>query len=205
MQKAVVTYQGSVEGLQEELYFKHLQDLINNSDEFNKRVNFKFKNVNGGFASNVVNKAKIYSSTDNLKVAVFDHDFNEDEFLKAVNDCEEYHIFPAYSNISFNLFLILHKQNYNKKTTPNDNYLKDLRKAYKIDAKTHIKSEEGCLKIIKQITLEDVKEAIKRAKKINNESRKYNKKITKEIYEQPFLNIDVFLEQVFLDLNDEKE
>ena len=81
MQKAVVTYQGSVEGLQEELYFKHIQDLINNSDEFNERVSFKFKNVNGGFASNVVHKAKIYSSADNLKVAVFDHDFNDDDFI----------------------------------------------------------------------------------------------------------------------------
>lgn len=200
MQKAVVTYQGSVEGLQEELYFKHIQDLINNSDEFNERVSFKFKNVNGGFASNVVHKAKIYSSADNLKVAVFDHDFNDDDFIKAINDCKKYHIFPAYSNISFNLFLILHKKDYNKKTTPNDNYLKDLRKVYKIDSKTHTKSEEGCLKIIKQITLEDVKKAIQRAKKVNAESKQYNKEIIEDVYEQPFLNIDSFLEQVFLDI-----
>lgn len=200
MQKAVVTYQGSVEGLQEELYFKHLQNLINNSDEFSKRVSFKFKNVNGGFASNVVHKAKIYSSTDNLKVAVFDHDFKDDEFIKAIHDCKKYNIFPAYSIISFNLFLILHKQDYNRITTPDDNYLKDLRRIYKIDSKMHIKSEEGCLKIIKQITLEDVKIAIKRAKKLNDSSMRFKKEIIKDVYEQPFLNINKFVEQVFLEI-----
>ena len=197
MQNVVVTYQGAVEGLQEELYFKHLQNLINSSDEFSKRVNFKFKNVGGGFASKVVNKARIYSSTDNLKVAVFDYDFNDHEFSRAINDCEKYNIFPAYSIVSFNLFLILHKQDYNKITTPNDNYLKDLRKIYKVKSKTHIKSEDTCLKIIEQITLEDVKMAIQRAKKINEKSRKYNKKIAKDIYEQPFLNILEFLEDIF--------
>ena len=46
-----------------------------------------------------------------------------------------------------------------------------------------------------------VKTAIKRAKIINLESKKYNKEITKDVYEQPFLNINEFLEQVFKELN----
>ncbi len=201
MQKAVVTYRGSVEGLQEELYFKHIQELINNSDEFNKRVNFNFKNSNGGSASKIVEKASIYTGTNNAKIAVFDYDFKKDDFIKAIKLCKNKRIFPAYSNVSFNLFLILHKQDYNKQTTPNDNYLKDLRNAYKLDSKIDIKNETECLKIIEQINLEMVKTAIKRAKIINLESKKYNKEITKDVYEQPFLNINEFLEQVFKELN----
>ncbi len=88
MQKAVVTYRGSVEGLQEELYFKHIQELINNSDEFNKRVNFNFKNSNGGSASKIVEKASIYTGTNNAKIAVFDYDFKKDDFIKAIKLCK---------------------------------------------------------------------------------------------------------------------
>ena len=121
--------------------------------------------------------------------------------LKQLNFVKIKKIFPAYSNVSFNLFLILHKQDYNKQTTPNDNYLKDLRNAYKLDSKIDIKNETECLKIIEQINLELVKTAIKRAKLINLESKKYNKEITKDVYEQPFLNINEFLEQVFKELN----
>ena len=121
--------------------------------------------------------------------------------LKQLNFVKIKKIFPAYSNVSFNLFLILHKQDYNKQTTPNDNYLKDLRNAYKLDSKIDIKNETECLKIIEQINLEMVKTAIKRAKIITLESKKYNKEITKDVYEQPFLNINEFLEQVFKELN----
>ena len=76
-----------------------------------------------------------------MKIAVFDHDFKEEDFIKAISDCEKYKIFPAYSNISFNLFLILHK-------------------------------------------------------------KKYNKKIINNVYEQPYLNINKFLELVFKELNE---
>lgn len=82
MQKTVVTYRGCVEGLQEVLYFNHLQNLINNCDKFNKRVNFNFKNANGGSASKIVHKAKLYSSTDNMKIAVFDHVLKKRILLK---------------------------------------------------------------------------------------------------------------------------
>lgn len=202
MQKTVVTYRGCVKGLQEVLYFNHLQNLINNCDKFNKRVNFNFKNANGGSASKIVHKAKLYSSTDNMKIAVFDHDFKEEDFIKAISDCEKYKIFPAYSNISFNLFLILHIKEYNKKTTPHDNYLKDLKNTYKIGSNVDIKSEAGCLKIINQITLENVETAIINAKKINSDSKQYNKKIINNVYEQPYLNINKFLELVFKELNE---
>ena len=75
MQKAIVTYQGSVEGLQEELYFKHLQNLINSSDEFSKRVNFK---------AIVPVSALRSTNLDDLKKLVFEslpegqHCFSED-------------------------------------------------------------------------------------------------------------------------------
>ena len=51
--------------------------------------------------------------------------------------------------------------------------------------------------IVDQITLEDVKMAIVRAKKVNEESRKVQPVLINEVYQQPFLNIHIFLEKVF--------
>ena len=103
--KSVVTYRGSVEGLQEILYCKHLQKLINESQEFPKRVNFKFENCHGGSPTIIVHKAKKNSlNKDNKNVAIYDRDF-KDDFLESINLAKKNNILPAYSNQNFNYFL----------------------------------------------------------------------------------------------------
>lgn len=198
VRKGVLTYRGAYEGLQEKLYFLRLENLINHS-AFSYRVSFDLKNKNGGSPKDIVLGAKKYALnvTDDMKVAVFDYDFKDDSFLEALKLTETYHIFPAFSIINFNLFLILHKKDYYKVISKEDNYEKDLRETYNIPKVYKIKSEKAMQLIVDQITLEDVKMAISRAKKVNEESRKVQPALIDEIYQQPFLNIHIFLEQVF--------
>ena len=197
----VITYCGAVEGKQEILYFEHLQNLINEISTFKRRVNFKFKDSKGGSPSDIVKTVRIYSSMENTKVAVFDHDFKDRDFIKAVKACDEKDIIPAFSIPNFNLFLILHRECCYKQTTPSDKYEKDLKRVFHLEKDSDVKSEETIKKILSQITLDDVKNALRNATIINQRSKENNKPIMKDIYEQPFLNINNFIEKVFNDLN----
>ena len=199
--KSVITYRGAVEGKQEKLYFEHLRNLINESLTFKRRVNFKFKDSNGGSPSDIVKTAKIYSSMENTIVAVFDHDFKDRDFIKAVKTCDEKDIIPAFSIPNFNLFLILHRECCYKQTMPSDNYEKDLKRVFHLEKDCDVKNEETIKKILSQITLDDVKNALHNAAIINQSSKENNKAIIKDIYEQPFLNINNFIEKVFNELN----
>ena len=76
------------------------------------------------------------------------------------------HIYQAYSNVNFDLWLILHEQDYNKRVSKNDAYINDVRRVYGLKRADDIKSEDVINKILGQITLKDVKEAIKRAENI---------------------------------------
>ncbi len=180
--KDFITYRGHVEGNQEKLYFEHVQQLINYSSEFKRRVNFNFKTANGGSPLSIVNKVDIYSSMENTKVAVFDHDFKDRDFIKAVKACDEKDIIPAFSIPNFNLFLILHRECCYKQTTPSDNYEKDLKRVFHLEKDSDVKSEETIKKILSQITLDDVKNALRNATIINQRSKENNKPIMKDIY-----------------------
>lgn len=194
--KNVVTYRGAVEGLQEEMYCDHLKKLINNNIDFSKRVNFLFKNSHGGSPTVIVKKAKQNSLNSDNNVAIYDRDF-KDDFIESINLAKEYNIMSAYSNQNFNYFLILHKKFIYKQTTKSDNYEKELIKTYNLDKNSDIKSKESISKILEQINLEDIKFAIKNINKVNSETERTQKQIAPNIYEQPFLNILEFLEDIF--------
>lgn len=61
------------------------------------------------------------------------------------------------------MWLILHKENFNREVSKNDAYVSDVRRIYNLSASENIKSEGAMQKILSQITLDDVKEAIERA------------------------------------------
>ena len=195
--KSVITYRGAVEGLQEEMYCEHLKRLINNNKEFSKRVNFLFKNNHGGSPTTIVKKAKQNSlNSDNYNVAIYDRDF-KDDFIESINLAKKYEIIPAYSNQNFNYFLILHKKYIYKQTTKTDNYEKEIIKTYHLDKDADVKSKESITKILEQINLKDVKLAIENIKRVNVETKNIQKQIAPNIFEQPFLNILEFLENIF--------
>lgn len=198
MKKSYKTYRGAYEGLQEYKYLERVKFLINNCDECTYKVVFNLKNAHGGSPKNVVSVASrnVVGSPKNFRVAIFDYDFKEENFLEAIRLASKKNIFPAYSIANFNLFLILHKKYYYKPTTLEDNYEKDLKKAYGLLPDADLKQEKNIDIIMDQITLENIKQAIKRAYKVNEQTRKTQNSIGLDIYNQPYLNIHIFLENV---------
>jgi len=71
--------------------------------------------------------------------------------------------YHAFSNINFDLWLILHKEDFNRSVFKNDAYVPDVRRIYGLQPSENIKCENSIKKILTQITLEDVKSAIQRA------------------------------------------
>ena len=62
--------------------------------------------------------------------------------------------------------LLLHKQDFRKSVFRNDAYVTEVRKAYGLKKTDDIKQEKIIKDILSQITLEDVKTAIRRAEQI---------------------------------------
>lgn len=204
MRKSVLTFRGAYEGLQEGLYLEHLKMMINKENCYNFRVSFKLNDGMGGSPLDIVKDAKknAINVADRYKVAIFDCDFKYNSFKDALTLAKKQNIFSAFSNINFNMFLILHKKYYYKVTTSEDMYESDLRETFNIPKTCDIKSREAMEKILEQISLSDVKKAIKRAKKVNEESEKTQKHLIDGVYDQPYFNIHIFLENVFMELEE---
>ncbi|MBN4056464.1 MAG: hypothetical protein COA82_10420 [Alkaliphilus sp.] len=87
-------------------------------------------------------------------------------------------IFHAYSNVNFDLWLILHKEDYSKPVISNDAYISVVRRIYGLSEKESIKKKIVIEKILAQIDLDDVKKAIERAdvireRKISTDKKNY--------------------------------
>ena len=209
MQKGTINYYGVYEGLQEEKYLKHLQSLINQNKDAVKRVNFRFSSSNGGGPLYIVQRSLKSATFANQKeliknqkiVAIFDFDFKQD-FIEALQYGEKHSIVLGYSNVNFDLWLLLHKKNFQKKITKTNGYEKELRRVYHLENGHNIKTEENIEKILSQITLEDVKMAITNAKKIEKfhvETKDYISSLTNH-YEQPYIKLYEFIETVLKDV-----
>ncbi len=201
------TYLCICEGQQERMYFDHLAKLIK---DFPKKV-VKFNT----FIDSPHRLEKRYEEYDSA--AIFDYDFNETEFYRNIEICNQLnkklkptkrnsgrHIYHAYSNVNFDLWLILHKQDYNKRVSKNDAYINDVRRVYGLKRADDIKSEDVINKILGQITLKDVKEAIKRAENIRIIKEESDSKniFNTLIYENPDFSIHEFLRFVLEDSGD---
>ena len=189
------------------MYFDHLAKLIK---DFPKKV-VKFNT----FIDSPHRLEKRYEEYDSA--AIFDYDFNETEFYRNIEICNQLnkklkptkrnsgrHIYHAYSNVNFDLWLILHKQDYNKRVSKNDAYINDVRWVYGLKRADDIKSEDVINKILGQITLKDVKEAIKRAENIRIIKEESDSKniFNTLIYENPDFSIHEFLRFVLEDSGD---
>jgi len=201
------TYLCICEGKQETMYLNHVAKLIK---DFPRKV-VKFNT----FEDSPHRLEKRYENYDSA--AVFDFDNNEVEFKRNIEICDSLnnklkpskrkkarHIYHAYSSMNFDLWLILHKENYNKSVTKNDAYISDVRRIFGLKPTEDIKKEEGIKKILSQITLDDVKSAIKRAETIRkNKVIADSKKIGNTmIYSNPDFSIHEFIKAVLKDSGD---
>ena len=201
------TYLCICEGQQETMYFSHLAKLI--KDFPNKVVKFNT------YEDLPLRLEKRYENYDSA--AIFDYDHNDAEFKKNIEFCDKLNkklkptirkegrcVYHAYSNVNFDLWLILHKEDFNGMVSKNDSYITDLKKVYGLKPTDNIKNEEVINKILNQITLDDVKAAIERADNIRR--RKANADCilfgNTKTYSNPDFSIHEFLKAVLQDSGD---
>lgn len=103
--------------------------------------------------------------------------------------------------MNFDLWLILHKEDYNKSVSSNDAYVEDVRKIYGLGATENIKKKSVIEKILVQITLDDMKKAMERASNIRERKLDSDKMVigSSVCYPDPDFSIHEFLKAVLLD------
>ncbi len=186
---------------------QHLSRLVSNFP--NKVIQFDTT------IASPIQLEKFYQDSD--RAAVFDHDLNEQRFRKYVEKCDYLNkkygpgprkpgqiTYHAYSNINFDLWLILHKENFNRPVTSNHAYQSAVRRIYGLAKDDNIKKKGAIKKILDQISLDNVKTAILRADEIKNSKLKSDMVITgqTEHYGNPDFSINYFLRQVLTESGD---
>ncbi len=201
------TYLCMCEGQQEKMYLDHVARLIKNFPQ--KVVKFNM------FIDSPHRLKKRYEEYDSA--AVFDYDLNDVEFKRNIEICDKLdkklkpskrktgrHIYHAYSSVNFDLWLVLHKEDYNRSVTRNHAYIPDVRRIYGLTSTDNIKNEAIIEKILSQITLDDVKEAIRRAEGIRNSKMQTDrmKLGSTVVYPNPDFSIHEFIKVVLEDSGD---
>ncbi len=187
------------DGQQEEMYFKHFGNLIkqnfpNASVKFNEKAKFQ-------------TLSKL--STAMTKIAVFDYDKEPKQFERRIKTRG---IITYYTNLNFDLWILLHKKPYDKCANNNDGYVDEIRKTYKLEETADIKNENVIKSMLKQITLKDVRRAIKNAedimkKKLDVDKKYTNKKVENKTLwycDNPSMNIHKFFSEILDEVEKKK-
>lgn len=205
-----IKYFFSVEGETEQWYLQWLQKTINLDSKARYRAKFDIK-----IQKNPLKRAKglnIISKTE--VIHVFDYESDEpahvQHFLQTLDRMEEaqdlkkditYTI--GYTNFTFELWMILHKNDCNGPLSHRKQYLSHINKAFneKFNNLDEYKKEDSFNRVLEKITLDDVRQAIIRSNLImqNNERVGHNLQNYKnyEYYkENPSLSIWESIEKI---------
>ena len=169
-------YVFSVEGETEKLYLDWLQDEINKQEKrkYNVIITSKVEKSPIKFVKqqNPISTEKI------IHICDFEGNTAEEEkvFHNILSELHEasckikYNL--AYSNLTFELWIILHNKSFNTKLISKKDYLKVInecfivKKGKKFNSLDEYKEEKNFLKCLSKLTIENVKTAIKNAKHI---------------------------------------
>lgn len=184
-------YRCFYEGQQEEMYFDHIAKKVK---EARPNISLKFKKL-------AKLKTLEKSSTGVPKIAVFDYDLNKVDFESKVKLCNETRI--LYSNLNFDMWLVLHKKQYRRTVQNNNAYIDEIRNSYNLPNNTNIKAKGNIQKILDKIELIDVKRAIENAEEIMKEKMEEDKIYVKRnfsYYPNPSMSINEFFKELFEDI-----
>ena len=184
-------YRCFYEGQQEEMYFDHIAKKVK---EARTNISLKFKKL-------AKLKTLEKSSTGVPKIAVFDYDLNKVDFESKVKLCNETRI--LYSNLNFDLWLVLHKKQYRRTVQNNNAYIDEIRNSYNLPNNTNIKAKGNIQKILDKIELIDVKRAIENAEEIMKEKMEEDKIYVKRnfsYYPNPSMSINEFFKELLEDI-----
>ena len=173
-----------VEGEPEQRYFDHLMHLINRQPDL---APVDIQSVIGTAPRSYVRsllrhcdpetsiEADIYCVADvegdhPHQIRLFEHRLAE--LRKASEICAGIRFLLAYTNCDFELWIILHKIDFFRTVSRKGQYLKPLQDAFgSVRSIAQYKRQRNFARLLRQISLEDVKAAIGRAEAISRHRR----------------------------------
>ena len=173
--KSTLKYYFTVEGETEGWYLKWLQDKINESPDAANKVSFNWQ-----IQKNPLKRAKSLAITDKVEIWHLS-DYESDEPVHVQQFTETLDNLAAtkklkkqityrfgYSNFTFDLWIVLHKMDCRGSYSHRKQYLTPINKAYgkKFENMDEFKHEDNFSGCLKQLSLENVRIAVKRAKEI---------------------------------------
>lgn len=169
-------YVFTVEGETEQWYFDWLEEQINACDDSKYTVSIvakvqqspkKYSKTVNPISTPMVTHICDYESNEEVHVTKFKNILSE---LKEANSTKgrKFKYALGYSNFTFELWMVLHKQSCNGSLTNRTQYLPHVNKAYseKFENLDQYKHEDNFKRCLNKLSLNDVKEAIKRSEKI---------------------------------------
>lgn len=153
---------------QERLYFERIKLLLNSIPKRKKNINFLFAEPYGGNPKCVVQRTIEKSIGKENKLSVFDYDGKTRTYEEAIDLGIEKGITLGHTNYCFDLWLILHKEEYYEIVSSQNDYAIEVKKVFNLPIDANIKKENRVKCINEQIEIDDVLNAIKRAKAIES-------------------------------------
>lgn len=123
---------------QERMYFDKVAELVNCIEERTHDLVFDYAEPYGGDPKCVVERTIEKSIGKENKVSVFDYDGKKEKYEEAIDLAKENKIELGYSNYSFDLWLILHKEDYFEVVQNQNDYADKLRQVYGFSADTQM-------------------------------------------------------------------
>ncbi|MFA0815161.1 MAG: RloB domain-containing protein [Anaerofustis sp.] len=207
-------YYFSVEGETELWYLEWLEKQINGLEDSKYKVSFNVKIQNSPLKRT---KAFITTSDKIVIYHVCDVESQEEchvkKFQKVLTEMKDSHKIKsaityklAYSNYSFELWMVLHKNTCNGALSHRKSYLDCINSAFNVKYQFlhDYKKESNFKNILAKIQITDVYEAINRAKTIEENNQKNEKLLIehKGYYyyaENPSLSINQVIEKILND------
>lgn len=168
-------YYFTVEGETEKWYFAWLKKQINDCEKSEYKVD-----LNCEIQKNLLRKAKKMTVTLKLEIYhISDYESNDEfhvsQFISTIDNLKKANSIGkqisykfGYSNFTFDLWIILHKENCITSFTDRKHYIRTINSAYNenfLDMKEY-KHEDNFKRLLSSLSLEDVIIAVKRSKDI---------------------------------------
>ena len=207
-----MTFHFSVEGETEKLYLERLQELINASDEaaFSVRFDVKVSSPTSYVKGTAISQPTTiyhfcdYESNSEEHQKRFMHLL--DEMKKAEKLGKQIHYVLGYCNFSFELWILMHVTNAQRSLSDRSHYLKELNKAFRksFTSMKEFKKEQNLNLLFKELSLENVRQAIKRSQNLMKQQNEYAEKPKRykkfDFYES---NPSLSLGKIFTDIFNE--
>lgn len=178
IEKRSIKYFFSTEGETEKWYLERLEKLLNESKDSICKVSFHVrKDSPHSFVKkiSILQKTEVYHFFD---VESVESEYEKrfigvlDNMKKAEKLGKTLSYIPVYTNLSFELWMILHKMDCNGCISDRKKYLTHINKIFNTDYESlrEYKEESHFKQILNKISIEDVKDAVFRADKIMREN-----------------------------------